>query len=77
MREVSLSYALPLRVASKLKMQNLTFTIYGRNLFYLYKSLPYLDAEEGVGTDWVSRATSPGSASGATRSLGASLRLTF
>lgn len=77
MREVSLSYMLPQRLTSKLKMQNLTFTLFGRNLFYLYKSLPYLDAEEGVGTDWVSRATSAGSGNGATRSLGASLRLTF
>ena len=77
MREISLSYTLPVGVRSKMKMQNLVFTVYGRNLFYFRKTLPYLDAEEGVGTDWVSRSTSYGSGSGATRSMGASIRLTF
>jgi hypothetical protein len=77
MREVSLSYTMPLSVRSKMKMQNLVFTVYGRNLFYIHKTLPFLDAEEGVGTDWVSRSTSFGSGSAATRSLGGSIRLTF
>lgn len=77
MREVSLSYTLPAGLSHKIKTQNLTLTLYGRNLFYFHKTLPYLDAEEGVGTDWVSRATSAGSGSAATRSMGASLRLTF
>ncbi|HWI90153.1 MAG TPA: SusC/RagA family TonB-linked outer membrane protein [Flavisolibacter sp.] len=77
LREASLSYTLPLNIRSKLKMQNLVFTVYGRNLFYFHKTLPNLDPEEGVGTSWVSRSTSFGSGSAATRSLGASIRLTF
>lgn len=77
LREVSLSYRLPAGISEKLKMQNFTFTVYGRNLFYFHKTLPYLDAEEGVGTDWVSRATSLGSGNAATRSFGASIRLNF
>ena len=77
LREVSLSYNLPAGIAHKIRSQNLTITVYGRNLFYFHKTLPYLDAEEGVGTDWVSRATSAGSGSAATRSMGASIRLTF
>jgi iron complex outermembrane recepter protein len=77
LREVALSYTVPVSFREKAKMQNLVFTVYGRNLFYFYKTLPYLDAEEGVGTDWVSRSTSYGSGSAATRSMGASIRLTF
>jgi iron complex outermembrane recepter protein len=77
LREVSLSYTVPVTFREKAKMQNLVFTVYGRNLFYFYKTLPYLDAEEGVGTDWISRSTSYGSGSAATRSMGASIRLTF
>jgi hypothetical protein len=77
LREASLSYTLPVNVRSKMKMQNLVFTVYGRNLFYFHKTLPNLDPEEGVGTNWVSRSTSFGSGSAVTRSLGASIRLTF
>lgn len=77
MREVSLSYRLPANISQKLKMQNLTISVYGRNLFYFHKTLPYLDAEEGVGTDWVSRATSAGSGNAATRSIGGSIRFNF
>ncbi len=77
MREASLSYVLPVRLGARMKMQNLTFTVFGRNLFYFHKTLPYVDAEDGAGTNWVSRATTTGSANAATRSVGASLRLSF
>ena len=77
LRELALSYRLPSRIAEKLKMQNLMISVYGRNLFYFHKTLPYLDPEEGVGTDWVSRATSLGAGNAATRSIGASIRLSF
>ncbi len=77
LREVALSYALPASFANRIRMQNLTLSLYGRNLFYFYKTLPYIDAEDGAGTNWVSRATSAGSANAATRSIGLSIRLTF
>src|SRR5262249_16829711 len=77
LREVSLSYTLPQRLSSKIKSQRLTVSLYGRNLFYIYKALPYFDPEEGVGTNWISQATSNGSGSAATRSYGASLRVSF
>ncbi|HRO85917.1 MAG TPA: SusC/RagA family TonB-linked outer membrane protein [Niabella sp.] len=77
LREASLSYVLPVRLNSKWNLQNLTLSIYGRNLFYLYKTLPYVDAEDGTGTNWVSRATSAGSANAATRSVGVSIRLSL
>lgn len=77
LREASLSYVLPVRLNSKWNLQNLTLSVYGRNLFYLYKTLPYVDAEDGTGTNWVSRATSAGSANAATRSVGVSIRLSL
>jgi hypothetical protein len=77
MREVTLSYSLPKKVAGFIKAQNLTFSVYGRNLFYIKKTLPYLDPEEGVGTDWLSQGTTSGQGNAATRSIGASLRVSF
>ena len=77
MREVTLSYTLPKKAAGFIKAQNLTFSVYGRNLFYFHKTLPNYDPEEGVGTDWLSQGTSLGAGNAATRSMGASLRVTF
>jgi len=76
LRELSLSYTLPVRLRSMLRTQNFTFSLYGRNLFYFYKTLPYLDAEEGVGTSFVSQAI-VGGGTAATRSYGASIRVSF
>lgn len=77
MREASLSYTLPVSISRKWKMQNFIFTVFGRNLFYFYKSLPFLDPEEGVGTNWISQSTTSGQGTAATRSIGASIRVTF
>ncbi|HEX6430912.1 MAG TPA: SusC/RagA family TonB-linked outer membrane protein [Niastella sp.] len=77
MREVTLSYNLPKKVAGFIKAQNLTFSVFGRNLFYFHKTLPNYDPEEGVGTDWISQGTTSGGGNAATRSMGASLRVSF
>ncbi|WP_240347808.1 SusC/RagA family TonB-linked outer membrane protein [Longitalea arenae] len=77
MREITLSYTLPRKVAGFIKAQNLTFTVFGRNLFYFSKDLPYYDPEEGVGTNWVSQGSTNGSGNAATRSIGGSLRVSF
>lgn len=49
-REISLSYSLPKRWANKVRMQNLTVSITGQNLFYLTKSSLY-NPEYGVDGD--------------------------
>jgi hypothetical protein len=62
MREISLSYAIPEKVTNKTKIfQNLTFSIVGRDLFYIYSSLPDKINPEGVmgsgnaqGFEWAS-----------------------
>lgn len=76
-REVSLSYSMPAKITSRLHLQQLQLALIGRNLFYLYKSLPYgLDPEVAVGSSWYSQGIDNGTA-GPTRSLGASLRARF
>lgn len=48
LREVSLGYSLPERVVSKLNMQRLTLGLSGRNLGYLYNTMPSHENPESV-----------------------------
>lgn len=75
-RELSLSYNLPQSVLSKVKCKNLQLSVFGRNLFYLYKNLPIFDAEAADGTSWITQ-TEIGGSSATTRSIGVSLRASF
>lgn len=76
LRELSLGYNLPKSVVSKIHCKNLQISIFGRNLFYLYKNLPIFDAEATDGTSWISQAYIGGSTATA-RTVGVSLRATF
>jgi TonB-linked SusC/RagA family outer membrane protein len=77
-RELSLNYTLPSKFAAKLKLQKCVLSVYGRNLFYIYKSIPAgLDPEDAVGTNYLNYATSVGTGNAATRSIGGSLRVSF
>jgi iron complex outermembrane receptor protein len=51
MREIALSYTLPKAISEKAKLQKVTLTLSGRNLFYLYKSIPNIDSESLQGTN--------------------------
>lgn len=76
-REATLSYNLPASLVSKMHFQSLQFAFIGRNLFYIWKTLPHgLDPEVGVGSSWLSQGIDGGSAA-PTRSLGVSLRARF
>jgi iron complex outermembrane receptor protein len=76
-REVTLSYNLPKNLVSRLHLQNIQVALIGRNLFYIWKTLPYgLDPEVPVGSSWLSQGIDGGSAA-PTRSLGVSLRARF
>jgi iron complex outermembrane receptor protein len=60
-REVALSYTLPSTLTNKLKLQAATITLAGRNLFYLYKSIPNVDVEAAIGADsFVENTVYPG-----------------
>jgi iron complex outermembrane receptor protein len=76
-REVALTYNMPKSIVEKLHFQGLQLSVIGRNLFYVYKSLPYgLDPEVATGSRWLDQGIDNGTA-GPTRSLGASLRARF
>ena len=77
LREASLSYSLPTSLVSKIKLTGVQFTLTGRNLFlWTPASQPHLDPEVsafGTGnTQGYEYSSYP-----STRSMGASLRLTF
>lgn len=76
MRELSLGYRLPKNITSKFGCKNLMVSVYGRNLFYFYKSLKEFDAECTDGTTWITQAQIGGSTA-TTRSFGFSLRASF
>jgi iron complex outermembrane receptor protein len=51
MREIAISYTLPKAISEKAKLQKVTFSLTGRNLFYLYKSIKNIDSESMQGTN--------------------------
>lgn len=50
LRELTLSYNLPSKFSSKLKLNGLTVSLIGSNLFYLYKKVPNITPESVLGT---------------------------
>ncbi len=61
MREISLAYTLPTRISEKIGMKRLQFSVFGRNLFYVYRTLKNLDAEQTVaGSRWFQSVTNAG-----------------
>ena len=50
-REIGISYTIPKRIVEKAKLQKVTLTATARNLFYLYKAIPNIDAESTLGTN--------------------------
>jgi TonB-linked SusC/RagA family outer membrane protein len=75
-RELSFGYTLPRNLTQKFFCKDLTLSVFGRNLFYLYKNLPIFDAEATDATNWISQ-TSIGGSTTSTRSVGVSLRANF
>lgn len=75
-RELSISYNLPKSLLTKFACKNLQVSVFGRNLFYLYKNMPGFDAEATDGTTWITQAKMGGSTA-STRNIGVSLRASF
>ena len=50
LREVAIGYTLPASWTERVKIQKVTVSLVARNLFYLYKTLPHVDAESILGT---------------------------
>lgn len=77
MREVSLGYRLPASVASRLKAKNLQLSVFGRNLFFIYRTVKDLDPEQMTsGSNWINQVSNVGT-SPATRTYGLMLRASF
>lgn len=61
LREIALIYTVPSRIARMLRLQALSITAAGRNLFYLYKTIPNIDVEAATGADgFVENTVFPG-----------------
>ena len=75
-RELVLGYNFPSVVNKALHTKNLQLSVYGRNLFYIYKNLPIFDAQATDATRWY-EASYIGGSSATTRSFGFTLRASF
>ena len=77
MRELSLGYKLPAAVASKFRAKNVQLSAFGRNLFFIYRTLKDLDPEQMTGgSNWINNVSNAGT-SPATRTYGLMLRASF
>lgn len=76
-REVTLGFKVPAKYVSKLGIKNLNASVFGRNLFYFYRTLKNMDAEQTTaGSRWAQTLTNVGT-NPSTRSFGAMLRANF
>jgi TonB-linked SusC/RagA family outer membrane protein len=75
-REISLTYRLPVSLTKKFGCNNLNISLFGRNLFYVFKNLQDFDAESSISTSWTG-AGDIGATTAATRSIGISIRASF
>jgi iron complex outermembrane receptor protein len=76
-REIMLSYNLPHSIASKIRATKLQLSVFGRNLFYLYRTIKDMDAEQLTsGLNWADNLNNAGNQP-STRTFGVSLRASF
>jgi hypothetical protein len=77
MRELALNYSLPANLAQKIGAKKLQVSVYGRNLFYLYRTLKDLDAEQTTaGSRWFQTVNNIGT-NPSTKTVGVMLRASF
>ena len=76
LREIDLGYSLPNSLVKSLGMSRIRFSLIGRNLLYIYRTLKNLDPETALGSQWFNQGIDNGSIP-ATRSYGFVLNATF
>ncbi|PZX50533.1 SusC/RagA family TonB-linked outer membrane protein [Algoriphagus chordae] len=77
LRELSLAYNIPNHITSKIGASNVNLSVYGRNLFFLYRNIKDLDPEVLTGgSRWEQTLTSAGT-NPATRTWGVKLSARF
>ncbi len=77
MRELSLGYTIPRAISDKIGARDLTVSVFGRNLFFLHRTIKDLDPEQTTaGTRWYQNINTAGN-NPAFRSMGFTLRASF
>jgi len=77
LREINLSYSLPAGIFQKIGAKKIQLSVYGRNLFYLYRTIKNMDAEQlTAGSRWFQTVSNAGT-NPSSRTYGVSLRANF
>jgi len=77
MRELTLGYSLPANLTKKIGAKRVTVSVFGRNLFFLYRKLKDIDPEVlTAGTRWTQTINNAGT-NPASRTVGIMLRSSF
>jgi iron complex outermembrane recepter protein len=77
MRELTLGYNLPKSVISKLGFSKLNLSVFGRNLFYFYRTIKDIDAEQLTsGSRWTQTVNNAGT-NPSSRTMGVMIRASF
>lgn len=77
MRELVLRYALPQSLVRKIGLSNMEISAFGRNLFFIYKTIDHMDPEQATaGSRWFQTVNNVGT-NPSTRTFGGSLRFSF
>lgn len=77
LREVSLAYALPTSIANRIGATKISFSVFGRNLLYFYRTIKDMDAEATTaGSRWTQNVNNAG-LTPSTRSFGGAVRVSF
>jgi TonB-linked SusC/RagA family outer membrane protein len=77
MRELALTYTLPSTIAGKIKANKVEVGVFGRNLFFFYRTIKDMDPEQATaGSRWQQNVNNVGT-NPSSRTYGASLRVSF
>jgi hypothetical protein len=76
LREANITYKLPQSILAGTFMEEVKFSLVGRNLWIIHKNLPYADPEAGTGGGLRSKGNSIGVLP-TTRDLGFSVSIKF
>ena len=77
MREISLAYKLPTRISSKIGSSNVSISVFGRNLFFIYRTIKDMDAEQtNSSSRWYENISNAGG-NPSFRTAGVMLRASF
>lgn len=72
-REMALNYTFAKKISEMMRLQKLSVGLTARNLFYVYKSIPHIDAEALLGTNsWIENSNYP-----ASRTFGFKVNVSF